>query len=174
MNKANDFFLFEIEISENGTIIEFPTDAMKKVFSQFAGKKMIVTFKKYSKTRSQKQLGYYWGCIITYFRAMHYELNGEIKSPNSIHEMLVMSYKAVPCINKLTGNPMCTPDGEIILTRYSTANDTTEEQEDYHEYCRQIFYLEYFENIPLPQLDWRTAEPFIFTKETLNYIRNIR
>lgn len=172
MNKNTQLYIFEVEIPESGELIDFPTKNMKLLFRQFAGKRLTVTFKKASKKRSLKQLGYYWGCIITYFRAMHFELTGEIKSPNSIHEALIMAYKGVPYRNPITGAPMTTPDGQVIMTRESTSSDSTEEQEDYHEYCRQVFYLEFFESIPLPQLDWRTAEPLCFTKETLNFIRN--
>lgn len=171
MDKNTQVYTFEIEIPENGEIKDFPTERMKMLFKQFSGKHLTVSFKKTAKKRSQKQLGYYWGCVITYFRAMHYDLTGEIKSPNSIHEALILSYKGVPYRNPITGAPMTTPDGREIITRESTANDSTEEQEEYHEYCRQVFFNEFNENIPLPQLDWRTAEPLCFTKETLNFIR---
>lgn len=171
MNAKTQLYTFEIQVDSEGNVNGLPTDKMKELFKMFAGKKLNVTFEKQSKKRSIKQLGYYWGCIIPHFRALYYEFMGEIRPKERINNELKLAYGAKPMVNPITGHPFMIGGNPVMIFSHE-GNLSTEEQEEFHEFCRQTFYeISFGESIPLPSLDWRNESPLCFTKDTLEMMR---
>lgn len=92
--------------------------------SGFEGSRVIITLRKYRKTRSNKQNAYYFGCVIPYV------IDGiaaigtprSLLSAENVHEML----KA-----KFLGEDIANEDGEFIRINRSTADLTTTEFMEY-------------------------------------------
>lgn len=92
--------------------------------SGFEGSRVIITLRKYRKTRSNKQNAYYHGCVIPYvidgIAAMG--TSRSLLSAENVHEMLK---------GKFLGEDIANEDGEFIRINRSTTDLTTTEFMEY-------------------------------------------
>jgi len=109
---------------------------------QFNGKDITITVETKRKVRSNDQNAYYWGVIVSLIRLAILEEWGEKKSSNQIHELLKTQCNYIERINESTG--------EVIKESKSTTDNSTSEQELYHELCRKWAFDWFNIEIPLP------------------------
>jgi hypothetical protein len=90
----------------------------------FEGSRVIITLKKYRKSRSNKQNAYYHGCVIPYVidGLVAMGTNKNLLSSENVHEML----KA-----KFLGEDIANENGEFIRINRSTTDLTTTEFMEY-------------------------------------------
>ena len=110
--------------------------------NHFEGKTVVLTLETATKKRSLSQNGYYWAVIIPIWKKLIKEEWGMIYSKNQTHEYLRNRFNVVEIVNENTG--------EVLEVPRSTTENTTVEQEDYHQILRDTA-KEYFNvEIPLP------------------------
>lgn len=118
---------------------------IKKAVEQFDGKTIVITIQQQRTQRSNNQNNYYWGVIVPMVRSGLNETTGEVFSNNEVHEWLKHQFNFKELINEETG--------EIVKLPKSTSDNSTTEQEVYHEQIRR-FAIEWFNIIiPLPNED---------------------
>jgi hypothetical protein len=116
-----------------------------KIFDHYEGFTIDVTFKKRTNKRSVEQNSYYWGVIIPIIQNCVVDQCGEVWSGQKVHELLLGKFNTEELINTSTG--------ETVIKTRSTTENTTVQQEAYHEHCRR-FCLEFFNTIiELPDKD---------------------
>lgn len=116
--------------------------AFRRLLSEFEGKDIEIIIQRKKKTRSNNQNAYYWGVIVKLVQNAIKEQWGERMTSNDVHSMLKTELNYVERYNEKTG--------EVIKVAKSTTQNTTTEQEEYHEECRR-FAKEWFNiDIPLP------------------------
>lgn len=126
---------------ENGKLTR-NRKAISKAFNEFEGKDIVITIEKKRKKRSNMQNAYYWGVIVNLVKNAIKESWGEKLSSDEVHEILKVQNNFKEQVNKETG--------EVIRYYKSTTENSTLEQEDYHEDCRR-WAKEWFNiEIPLP------------------------
>jgi len=97
---------------------------------------------KFGSKRSNQQNAYYWGVIVELIRLGINEMQGENFTKEDIHEFLKNKF--------LQGEEIVNKEGEVIMIRKSTIDNTKTAQEEYHENCR-LFAFEFLNiEIPLP------------------------
>lgn len=117
-------------------------NVLVKSLKEFEGKDITITIEKKRKQRSNDQNAYYWGVIIKLIQLAIIESWGEKKDSKQIHELLKRELNYIERHNESTG--------EIIKDAKSTTENSTAEQEIFHENCRR-FANEWFNIIiPLP------------------------
>ena len=109
---------------------------------QFNGKDITITLEKKRKARSNDQNAYYWGVVVSLIRLAIIEAWGEKKTSNEIHELLKTECNYQERINEETG--------EVLKESKSTTNNSTEEQEIFHDLCRRWAFDWFNIEIPLP------------------------
>lgn len=113
-----------------------------ETIEQFEGKEIQITFERKRKKRSNNQNAYYHAVIVPLIQLAFKEEWGERLTREEVHEFLKLRFNYVEKVNKETG--------EILNLPKSTKQNTTVEQEEYHDDCRR-FALEWFNVvIPLP------------------------
>ena len=118
------------------------TDRIAKAVKYFEGKTIDITMKKQSQYRSNQQNGYYFGVIIPMTITAVEDEWGEIWNSEEAHEMFKTMFLYNEKVNDKTG--------EIVKTPKSSTENSTKDQEVYHEKCRQ-FLKEWFNvDVPLP------------------------
>ena len=118
---------------------------IKKAVEQFEGKQVVLIIQQKRTQRTNNQNSYYWGCIIPLMKKGLEETTGEVFSNTEVHEWLKSQFNFKELINEDTG--------EIIKLPKSTSDNSTTEQEVFHEEIRR-FALEWFNIIiPLPNED---------------------
>ena len=115
---------------------------IKEIVNSYEGCTVDVIFKKRKNKRSNNQNAYYWSCIVPIFINCIKEEWGEFWSSEDMHEFLKTNCNYEEVISEDTG---------LILrkTRSTTDNSTTE-QEDFHEKCRRLAHDFFNTEIPLP------------------------
>lgn len=112
------------------------------LIKSFEGKEFILTFDKLRRKRSLHQNNYYWGVVVPIWQKLIRDEWGEIWDKEKTHDFLTMNFNHAEKVNENTG--------EIVRVPKGTSENSTSEQEDYHEVCRQKA-LEFFNTIiPLP------------------------
>jgi len=101
-----------------------------------------VTVKKKYKQRSNSQNAYYWGVIVECWKEILLSEWGEITTAEETHIFLKSNFNSVDVVNENTG--------EILRMPKSTTQNTTTEQEEFHELCRQKAFEMFNVMIPLP------------------------
>jgi hypothetical protein len=115
------------------------TNAVK----QFNGKNITIIIKEQEKPRSNDQNSYYWAVIVNMVKLAILNEWGENKSINEVHELLKTECNYIERVNHSTG--------EVLKDSKSTTENSTKEQELFHDLCRK-FALEWFNiEIPLPK-----------------------
>jgi len=109
---------------------------------QFNGQDITITVEKKRKVRSNYQNRYYWGVIVSLIQLAILESWGEKKTAQQIHELLKTECNYTERVNEQTG--------ELLKESKSTTDNSTAEQEVYHDLCRK-WANEWFNlEIPLP------------------------
>ena len=115
---------------------------IKDILSHYEGHTIDLIFKKRKNKRSNNQNAYYWSVIVAIFQNSIKEMWGEIWDLKDVHEFLKSNCNYKEYLNENTG--------EIIRKTISTTENTTTEQELFHEKCR-LLSTEFFNTeIPLP------------------------
>lgn len=97
---------------------------------------------KFGSKRSNQQNAYYWGVIVELIRLGINEIQGENFTKEDIHEFLKNKF--------LQGEEIVNKEGEVIMIRKSTIDNTKTAQEEYHENCRRLAFEFLNIEIPLP------------------------
>jgi len=126
---------------ENGKFASYlPT--IKQILESYNGHTIDVTFQKRKNKRSNNQNKYYWSVIVPIVQNCIREEWGELHTLEQVHEFLKHNCLFGEVVNKETG--------EVLRVVKSTTENSTTEQEDYHEKCRRLA-LDFFNTeIPLP------------------------
>lgn len=115
---------------------------IKEATASFEGKTITITLALKRKRRSNNQNSYYWAVIIPIWKNLFYEEWGEHYSEKETHEFLKYNCNYVEKLIQETG--------EVIRLTKSTADNSTTDQEMFHDACRKMA-LEMFNTvIPLP------------------------
>lgn len=117
-------------------------NTLLRTINAFEGKTVEVTIRLYSNKRSNNQNAYYWGVIIPCMIKGIYDLWGEVRDKSFTHELLKANCGYKELVNESTG--------EVVRVPKSTTENTTTEQELYHEACRQFALDMFGVSIPLP------------------------
>jgi hypothetical protein len=104
--------------------------------------RITLTVTRQYKKRSTPQNAYYWGVIIPIWQGIILDEHGESLNNDETHEFLKVNFNYVDAVNEATG--------EILRMPKSTTKNTTVQQEEYHERCRQAAASMFGVNIPLP------------------------
>lgn len=138
---------------EKGKFIE-NRDLIINAIEVYEGKKVTVTIERYYKKRSNKQNRYYWGVIVEHWENILREEWGEIYQDNEVHEFLKSNLNFREVVDQETGEVALNPiTNEILRKPKSTTENSTFNQEEYHEACRQLAYSMFQYTIPLPKED---------------------
>lgn len=123
-------------------------NTINDILDAYNGHTIDITFKKRTNKRSNEQNSYYWAVILQIFRNCIREEWGEIWSLNRTHEFLKSNCNYEEIVNEETG--------EILRNVRSTTDNSTVQQEEFHERCRQLcstFFNIKTKEIPLPNQD---------------------
>ena len=101
----------------------------------------VVISKLYGK-RSKEQNGYYWGVIVNIWQDIMIEATGEHFNIDEMHEFLKQNFNSEDVV--------CENTGMILRKIKSTTKNTTVDQEDYHQKCRDAAWENFNVEIPLP------------------------
>lgn len=115
------------------------------ILAAYEGKTIDITFAKRKNKRTNKQNNYYWGVIVPIFQNCFREEWGEIWDKMDVHEFLKANCNYEELINEDTG--------EVLRKTKSTTENSTTDQEDFHEKCRQLCDSFFNTEIPLPNED---------------------
>lgn len=118
---------------------------IKSVLEAYEGFTIDVIFKKRRNKRSNPQNKYYWGVIVPIFQNAIKEQWGEIWAIKDVHEFLKANCNFTELVNEDTG--------EILRKTKSTSENSTSDQEQFHEKCRKLCYEFLGAEIPLPNED---------------------
>lgn len=118
---------------------------IQSILSAYEGHTIDVWFKKRSNKRSNNQNKYYWGVIVPIFQNSMSDMWGEIWDKSDVHEFLKANCNYEEIINKETG--------EVLRKTKSTTENSTTEQEFFHEKCRNLCRDFFNTKIPLPNED---------------------
>ena len=114
--------------------------ALENAVAEFEGNEIVISIEKKSKKHSDNQRGYYFGVIVNLVRLAILETWGDKLTSNEVHEILKLNCNWTERVNKETG--------EVIKIPQSIKQNTTSDQEDYHETCRR--WAEEWFNIEIP------------------------
>ena len=126
---------------ENGTLRRNRNTLLRAIQS-FEGKTVEISIKRATKKRSNNQNAYYWGVVIPIIQDALLSTWGEVRNKEFTHEFLKANCGYKEVVNEETG--------EIIRVPKSTTDNTTTEQEIYHDACRQLAQEFFNVTIPLP------------------------
>lgn len=118
---------------------------IKEILEAYEGHTIDVIFKKRTNKRSNRQNRYYWGVIVPIFQNCMKEEWGEIWSVSDVHEFLKTNCNFEEIINEDTG--------EVLRKTKSTTENSTADQEKFHERCRNLCKDFFYTEIPLPNED---------------------
>jgi len=141
---------FEITITEAGQI-EWPASTKEQIVSAFLGKKVVATFERKRKKRSQNQNAYYWAVVVPAITKALNDL-GEMLTDASTHEFLKYRNLKQVLVNKETGE-------ELGVYGGSTSALTTFQFGLYLDDCIQFAQQQLNTTIPPPSL-FRDAYQF--------------
>jgi hypothetical protein len=138
---------------EKGKFIQ-SRDLIINAIEVYEGKKVTVTIERYYKKRSNKQNRYYWGVIVEHWKNILRQEWGEIYQDSEVHEFLKSNLNFREVVDPDTGEVALNPiTNEILRKPKSTTENSTFNQEEYHEACRQLSYSMFQYTIPLPNED---------------------
>lgn len=141
---------FEITVTEAGQI-EWPASVRLDIAQNFAGKKVVATFERKRKKRSQNQNAYYWAVVVPAITKALNDL-GEMLTDASTHEFLKYRNLKQVLVNKETGE-------ELGVYGGSTSALTTFQFGLYLDDCIQFSQQQLNTTIPPPSL-FRDAYQF--------------
>ncbi|WP_440881434.1 hypothetical protein [Tenacibaculum sp. C7A-26P2] len=137
----------------NGKISEH-RQIVNDAIQSFEGKQIKVTVERFYKKRTNKQNRYYWGVIIEHWMNIIKTEWGEIWSSDTMHEFLKTNLNYEEYVDTETGEIFFNKQtGRPITRPKSTTENTTVDQENYQEACRQLAYSMFNYTIPVPEID---------------------
>lgn len=125
------------------------------VFNKFKeNERFMVIYRKIYQKRSSAQNRYYWGIIINCYLQGHEDVNGRPlglefinqKSGEILYIPLSEKEQAEKAHEALKSFFNTDPDGKVR----STTDNTTTQQEEYHQYCRDYIKFAFNFDVPLP------------------------
>jgi hypothetical protein len=117
-------------------------NAILNAVKSFEGKTINFTMQVARKQRSVSQNSYYWGVIIPIWQNTLLAEWGDHYSKQETHEFLKYNCNYIEKINEQTG--------EVIRMSKSTTENTTTDQEIFHDRCRKLALEMFNVEIPLP------------------------
>jgi hypothetical protein len=118
------------------------SNRIREVIRALEGKTLTLTFKVHRKERSIQQNRYYWGVIIPIWSKLIQDEWGEFYNAKDTHEFLKYNCNYEEKIVEETG--------EILRVSKSTKENTTVDQEEFHERARRLAMEIFNCEIPLP------------------------
>lgn len=115
---------------------------LSQAIKSFEGKDISITIKVKRKNRSNSQNAYYFGVIIPIWQDLLLNQWGEFYGIQETHEFLKFNCNYIEKVNKETG--------EILRVSKSTTDNTTTDQEVFHEKTRRLAFEMFECEIPLP------------------------
>lgn len=115
---------------------------LAEAIASFEGKTINIIVKVSRKRRSDAQNGYYWAVIVVIWQKIFYEEWGEHYSKAETHEFLKFNCNYYEKVNERTG--------EIIRISKSTCDNSTVDQEMFHDNARKLAFEMFSVEIPLP------------------------
>ena len=141
---------FELTVTDAGRI-EWPASALEQVANAFVGKKVVATFERKRKKRSQNQNAYYWAVVVpTITQALND--SGEMLNDATVHEFLKYRNLKQILVNRDTGE-------ELGVYGASTTGLTVFQFSLYLDDCIQFAQQQLNTTIPPPSL-FRDAYQF--------------
>lgn len=120
----------------------------------YEGKKVKVTIERFFRKITKKEINYYWGVIIEHWKNIILQEWGEIWTKDEVHEFLKREFNAEEVVDYETGEIIFNPTTNKPFTKTkSITKNTTKDQEEYHEKCRQVAWEMFEYQIPLPNED---------------------
>lgn len=135
----------ELEVSVKDRKFTSNTNIINNILDAYNGHTIKIIFQKITNKRSNKQNRYYFGVIIPIFLNAIKEEWGEVWSIHELHEFLKSNCNYEEFVNEDTG--------EIIRKVKSTTDNSTTEQEEFHENCRRLCDSFFNTIIPMPNED---------------------
>lgn len=115
---------------------------IREAIASFNGKTVTLTIKVNSKERSVKQNRYYWGVIVVIWTKLIQDEWGDFYSSKETHEFLKYNCNY---------EEKHTDTGEYVRMSKSTKENSTVDQEEFHEKCRRLALDMFNCEIPLPE-----------------------
>lgn len=135
---------------DNGKLLK-NRDLIEEAISQYEGKEITITLKRYYKKRSNNQNSYYWAVIVPHWKNILLEEWGEVLTHDQVHEFLKANLSYEEFYDGETGEILMNEITNLPIRKLkSTTKNTTFSQEEYHEACRQLAYNMFDAQIPLP------------------------
>lgn len=125
----------------NGTL-QRNRNTLLRAIQSFEGKTVEIAIRIATNRRSNSQNAYYWGVVVPLIQEALFNTWGEVRGKDFTHEFLKANCGFKEVVNEETG--------EIIRVPKSTTENTTTEQELYHDACRQLAQEFFNVTIPLP------------------------
>jgi hypothetical protein len=115
---------------------------IREAITSFNGKTVTLTIKVNSKERSVKQNRYYFGVIVVIWQKLLEQEWGEYLTAQEVHEFLKFNCNY---------EEKHTDTGEYVRMSKSTKENSTTDQEEFHEKCRRLAMEIFTCEIPLPE-----------------------
>jgi len=115
---------------------------IREAIASFNGKTVTLIIKVNNKERSVQQNRYYFGVVVVIWRKLIQDEWGEFFSAQETHEFLKYNCNFLEKANRETG--------EFVRVSKSTKENTTVDQEEFHERCRRLAMDIFSCEIPLP------------------------
>lgn len=107
------------------------------------GKTLTLTMKVSRKERTLNQNNYYWAVIVVIWRQLIQDEWGEFMSTNEVHEFLKYNCNYTEHFDE--------DSGMVLRVSKSTKENSTVEQEEFHERARKLAKDMFNVDIPLPK-----------------------
>jgi hypothetical protein len=134
--------VFEITTSVKHGLFSRNVNRIKDAIATFEGKTVTLSIKALGKERTPKQNGYYWAVIIIIWQKIIQDEWGEFLSINEVHEFLKYNCNYIEQVDEETG--------QYVRLGKSTTENTTTDQEEFHEKCRRLALDMFNTEIPIP------------------------
>ncbi len=118
---------------------------VRSILESYEGLTIDIEFRKRTNKRSNRQNSYHWGVIIPITQNCIKIEWGEIMGANEVHEFLKHNCNYVEEVNEETG--------EVLRRVKGTTENSTTDQEQFHENCRRLVKDFFNTKIPLPNED---------------------
>lgn len=124
---------------------------IEEAIAQYEGKEITLVLKRFFKKRSNKQNSYYHGVIVEHWKNILLQEWGEVLNHDQVHEFLKANLSYEEFFDEDTGELLMNEiTGLPIRKLKSTTKNTTFDQEQYNEACRQLAFNMFGYQIPLP------------------------
>jgi len=133
----------QVQIKNNRFVSNLPL--IRTILESYNNQTIDIEFKKRTNKRSINQNSYYWGVIIPIIQNCIKVEWGEVMGTESVHEFLKHNCNYRKVVNEDTG--------EVLKVVKSTTENSTVQQETFHDSCRALAKNFFNTVIPLPNQD---------------------